>query len=57
MSCCLRGLGVGVVVDYANMTMTTQTLSENFKGFSQILKEQSGEKRYLGGFKNQIAII
>ena len=57
VSCCLRGLGVGVVVDYANMTMTTQTLSENFKGFSQILKEQSGEKRYLGGFKNPITII
>ena len=36
---------VGVVNDYADTTMTTQTLSENFEGFSQILKEQSGDKR------------
>ena len=57
VSCCLRGLGVGVVVDYANMTMTTQTLSENFKGFSQILKEQSGEKKYADVFTNSIAIF
>ena len=45
------------VNDYVDTTKTMQTLSENFKGFSQILKEQSGEKRYLGGFKNPIAII
>ena len=57
VSCCLRGLGVGVVVDYTNMTMTTQTLSENFKGFSQILKEQSGKKKYADVFTNSIAIF
>ena len=28
--------------------MTTRTLSENFEGFSQILKEQSGKKEVLG---------
>ena len=30
---------------------------KNFEGFSQILKEQSGEKRYLGVFTIPIAII
>ena len=44
---------VHFVVDYADtcfsivnkdMTMTTRTLMENVEGFSQILKEQSGEK-------------
>ena len=29
--------------------MTTQTLLEIFKGFSQILKKQSAKKSYLGG--------
>ena len=29
---------------------TTRTLSENAEGFSQILKEQSGEKGYLDVF-------
>ena len=33
------------------------TLLENFEGFSQILKEQSGEKKYLGVFTHPIAII
>ena len=40
----LRRHGVGVVNDYADTTRTTQTLLENFEGFSHILKEQSGEK-------------
>ena len=31
-------------------------MSENFEGFSQILNEQSGEKRYLGVFTLPIAI-
>ena len=35
----------------------TRTLLENFEGFSQIFKEQSGEKRYLGVFTNPIAIM
>ena len=30
--------------------MTTRTLFKNFEGVSQILKEQSGIKRYLGMF-------
>ena len=30
---------------------------ENFEGFAQILKEQSGKKRYLGVFTHTIAII
>ena len=36
----------------------TRTLLENIEGFSQIFKEQSGEKRYvyLGVFTNPIAI-
>ena len=37
--------------------MTTQTLFENFEVFSQILKEQSSKKRYLGVFTHPIAII
>ena len=37
--------------------MTTQTLFENFEGFSQILNEQSGNKMYLGMFTHPIAII
>ena len=53
----LRGHGVGVVNNYANTDKTTRTLLENFEGFSQILKEQSGEKRYLGVFTNPIAIF
>ena len=47
----LCGHHVGVVVD---MTKTMRTLSVNFEGFSQILKEQSGEKRYLGVFTHPI---
>ena len=39
------------------MVKTMWTFSENFEGFSQILKEQSGEKRYLGVFTRSIAII
>ena len=46
-----------VVIDYADTSMTTWTLFENFEGFSQILKEQSGKKRYLGVFTHPIAII
>ena len=38
------GHSVGIVNDYPDMYKTTQTLSENFEGFSQILKEQSGKK-------------
>ena len=45
------------VVDYADTLMTTQTLFENFEGFSQILKEQSGKKMYLDVFTHPIAII
>ena len=33
-----------IVLDYADTDKTTRTLSENFEGFSQILKEQSGKK-------------
>ena len=40
-----------------NCDKTTRTLSENFEGFSQILKEQSGKKIYFGLFTNPIAII
>ena len=53
----LRRHGVGIVNNNADTDKTTRTLSENFEGFSQILKEQSGEKRYLGVFTNPIAII
>ena len=48
---------VGVVNDYADTDKTTRTLSENFEGFSQILKEQSGKKCYFGAFTHPIAII
>ena len=41
-----RKTGVGVVNDDADTDKTTRTFSENFEGFSQILKEQSVEKRY-----------
>ena len=51
------GSGSGVVNDYADTDKTMGTLLENFEGFSQILKEPSGEKRYLGVFKNPTAII
>ena len=37
--------------------MTMWTLFENFEGFSQILKEKSGKKGYLGVFTHPIAII
>ena len=53
----ILGLNVDVVSDYADTSMTTQTLFENFEGFSQILKEQSGNKMYLGVFAHPIAII
>ena len=39
-----RKLGVRVVNNYADTSMTTKTLFENFEGFSQILKEQWGKK-------------
>ena len=35
---------VGIVNDYADTSMTSQTLFEYFEGFLQILKEQSGKK-------------
>ena len=37
--------------------MTTWTPTANFGGFSQTLKEQSGEKMYLGVFTYLIAIV
>ena len=40
-----------------NTAKTAQTLLENFEVFSQILKEQSGEKEYLGVYTNPITII
>ena len=40
-------LYVRVVNDYVDTDKTTLTLLENLKGFSQILKEQSGEKKFL----------
>ena len=46
-----------MVIDYADTYNTMQTLSENFEGFSQILKEQSGEKRYLDVFTHPIALF
>ena len=52
-----HGRGVGVANDYVDTTKATHTLLENFEGFSQILKEQSGEKKYLGVFTNPLAII
>ena len=42
---------------YADTTKTTRTLLENFEGFSQIPKEQSGKISYLGEFTCPIAII
>ena len=39
-----RKLDVSVVVDYADTSMTMRTLFENFEGFSEILKKQSGKK-------------
>ena len=42
---------------YADTSMTMRTLFENFDGFSQILKEQSGEKSDLNVFTNPVAII
>ena len=53
----LCGHDVPVVNNYADTDKTTWTLSVNFEGFSQILKEQSGEKRYFVVFTNPIAII
>ena len=46
-----------MVNNYADTDKTIWTLLENFEGFSQILKEQSGEKYILGCFKNPRAII
>ena len=43
--------------NYADTDRTTRTLLENFEDFSQILKEQAGEKRCVGVFTNTIAII
>ena len=40
----LCGHSVGVDVDYADTDKNTCPLSENFEGFSQILKEHSGKK-------------
>ena len=48
---------VRVVIDYLDTTMISPTLSEDFRGFSQILKEQSSEKKYLGVLKHPITII
>ena len=39
------------------MDKIMQTLLENFEGFSQIFKEQSGGKRYLGVFTISTVII
>ena len=53
--------GVSLVNNYtdtvSNMDKTKRTLLKNFEGFSQILKEQLGEKRYLDVFTCPIAII
>ena len=53
-------VSVKIVVDYADTMLasykTTQTLSKNIEGFSQILKEQSGE-RVLGCVYKPKAII
>ena len=43
---------VHVVNNCVDMDKTTPTLLENFEGFSQILKEQSDEKKVLGCFYN-----
>ena len=53
----LCGHGVPVDVDYMDMDKTTQTLSENFEGFSQILKEHQVKKWFLGVFTNSIVLI
>ena len=53
----ILGLNVDVVSDYADTSMTTQTLFENFEGFLQMLKEQSGKKRCLGVLTHPTAII
>ena len=50
-------LRVGVVVDYADTTMTTLTWTAIFGGLSSTLKEQSGEKKYMGVSTYSIAII
>ena len=55
---------VSVVNDYAytrtpcprDTIKTMRTLLDNFEGFSQILKEQSGKKMYLGLVTHPIAI-
>ena len=56
-----KNVSAGVVVDYADMTMTMYVLCghywKNFEGFSQILQEQSGEKGYSGVFTHPKAII
>ena len=49
-----KKLGVRLVNNYADTDITTQTLLKTFEGFSQILKEQSGKKRYLGVFTKTI---
>ena len=49
----LRKARVRVVNDYADVGVVV----ENFEGFSQILKEQSGKKSFLGAFTHPIAII
>ena len=49
--------GVGVVNNYEDKTITAQTPTANFEDFTQDLKEQSGEKKYLGVFRYPIAII
>ena len=49
--------GVSVVKDYTDTDKTTRTLSENFERFSQILKKQSGGKRYLVVYTHPTAII
>ena len=55
----LCGHGVPVDVDYMDMDIdkTTQTLSENFEGFSQIWKEHQVKNRFLGVFTNSIVLI
>ena len=48
---------VRIVADYADTSMTTPTLFENFEDFSQILNEQSTKKRYLGVFTHPVEIV
>ena len=52
----LRGKGVGIVNDYKHRQDPADTFGK-LEGFSQILNEQSGEKRLLGVLTNPIAII